>query len=235
MAGLKVSPDISADMSTAGFSPGPSGAAVLAPMSPTFDSTPFSAQVNAETIPVKKTFVDWLLFRSIAKVRTRLFGTDGTLDIPMQEKDRRFMEPARAALDKHLDGIVTERFPAHPEKFGADFSKDFATRSSAEITRRLRELRATLAKERADLQQPYDVDAGVLAAAVALERSAAGVTSDIEVLALQEGVSFEEPEPQPLPPLPELDAPQAEAVADLATEAEPVTGMIPELPPLLVG
>lgn len=209
-AGVTVTDQVHADMKTTGFSAASAGGATLSAMSVAFDSTAFSAQVAAESIPVRKTFADWLLFRSIAKVRTRLFGADGTRDIPAKEKSVRLLEPARAALEKQIDTIVSARFPGIPEKFAASHSLDYATRTAAEITRRLRGLRETFVRDCAALQKPFELDGAVLAAAAQLGQRADDVASDIEVLAMQEDVSFTDP----APPEPDL---------------------LPAFPPLLVG
>lgn len=189
-AGLQVPEPVFADMITAGFSAAKCGASVSATLSPAFDPTLFPAQVSAATVPVRKKFMDWLLFRSAGKVRTRLFGSDGARDIPALEKEKRLLEPARAALHQQLDGIVSERFPGIPEKFAATHSFEYATRTAEEIASHLRVLRATIAKERAELQTPFDTTAAVLAAAIELEQRADDVASDISFLAMQEGVPF---------------------------------------------
>ena len=212
-AGLRVSADALADMKIAGFSPAESGAVVQRVMAPTFDPTPFPARIEPDTIPVRKTLADWLMFRSIAKVRARLFGETGVKEIPAPEKVRRFHEPARAALEKQLETVVSDRFPSIPEKFAAGTSVDYATQTAAEITRRLRELRDLLCRERAELQKPFELDASVLAAAAELNARSETIASDIRVLALQEGVSFDEH----------------------AESAPPMPWMLPETPPLLIG
>ena len=189
-AGLDIPDFVLADMATARFSPAQAGAAVASSLSPVFDSAPFPSHVSAAMVPVRKTFVDWLFLRSMGKVRTRVFGSDGGRDILTQEKERRFLEPARAALEQRLDGIVNERFPSVPEKFAAAHSLEYASQAATEITRRLRELRDSIGRERATLQTPFDATAKVLAAAVRLEERANGVVSDISVLAMQEGVPF---------------------------------------------
>ena len=189
-AGLEVPGSVLADMNTTGFLLAQIGATVSSALTPVFDSTPFPAQVSASTVPVRKTIVDWLFFRSMGKVQTRLFGNDGARDISTQEKDRRFLESSRAALEQQLDGIVNGRFPGIPQKFAVAHSLEYATGAAAEITRRLRELRDSICRERAALQVPCDATATVLAAAVRLEERAEGVASDIELLAMQEGVPF---------------------------------------------
>ncbi len=191
-AGLAASAQFVADMKVAGFSPVPAASAALNALSPSFDPTPFPARIAVETMPVRKTFVDWLLFRRMAKVRTRLFGEMGTKDIPVAEKGRRLLDPARAALGKHLDAIVSERFPGTLERFAITHTYDFTTTATTAIQRSLRELRDGLVHEYNQLKKPYAVDEGVLAAVARLEQQADDVMSDICLLALQEGVTFNE-------------------------------------------
>ncbi len=191
-AGLSLDEAVRAEMETAGFSTGPSSAAAINALSPVFDSAPYPAKIETASIPVRKKLADWLLFRTAAKVRTRLFGADGKRSIEPQEKERRLLEPARAALNRHLEGIITERFPTLPEKFAAAHSTDYATRAATEITHRLRELRERLVRECVELQKPFTLDAAVLAAATNLATRAETVKGDVEVLAMQENVMLGE-------------------------------------------
>jgi hypothetical protein len=222
-AGLHLHPDVLADMKAAGFSAGPCGGAALSGVSPSFDSAPFPAHLSAGVIPVKKTWVDWLLFRSIDKVRERLFGVDGGREIPIEEKEKRFLPISKEAFEKELDRIVQERFPSASEKFAAEIGKEYAEGAVREVVRRLRELRSNLSRERADLQAPFDVDSAVLAASLALEKSADDVASDIAAIALQEGISFGETGDELVPILVPAEQSQVEI------------GFIPELPLLLPG
>jgi hypothetical protein len=217
-AGLVPAPEVHADMKVAGFSAGPCGASVLATIQPSFDSTPFPAHIAPDSVPIRKTFVDWLLFRTVAKIRSRMFGSDGTLDIPIVEKEKRFNDITRTALEKHLDTVVAERFPTLPETFASGINRDYTTRTVSEITSRLRTLRDTLAKERAELQTPYEIDAAVLAAAVQLEQRAESIATDLSVLAMQENVNLNPAEPVTEPTI------------------EPTTpDILPDAVPLLIG
>ncbi len=197
-AGLEIPPPLLADMATAGFSPVPCGAVALAALNPKFESAPFAAQITATTVPVRKTFADWLLLRSIAKVRTRLFGADGSRDIPAAEKEKRFLEPARAALSQRLVDIVNERFPSIPEKFAASHSAEYAARTVEEIGGSLRELCAALSRERLELRKPFNEASSILAAIAQLERHADSVAADISTLARKE--DDELPSPDVFPP-----------------------------------
>lgn len=185
-AGLDIDAAIRSDMETAGFSPAAAGDAAMDSIAPVFDSAPYAAAIKPASVPVRKTLLDWLLFRSEARVQTRLFGEDGKQEITAREKERRLQEPSRAALNRHLEGIISDRFPVLPEKFAAAIAADYSSRTAAEITKRLRELRELLVRERTELQAPFTLDAGILAAATNIECRAASVRGDIELLAMQE-------------------------------------------------
>lgn len=64
---------------------------------------PPALEISARVVPVKKTLVDWLLFRSRARVRQSLLGPDDapTHAIPQRVKQKR-LGPARVALAEAL-------------------------------------------------------------------------------------------------------------------------------------
>jgi hypothetical protein len=70
--------------------------------SPSAVKTP-ALEISPRVVPVKKTLVDWLLFRSQAKVRQRLLGDDEspTRTIPQRVKQKR-LGPARVTLGEAL-------------------------------------------------------------------------------------------------------------------------------------
>ncbi|MEK0450757.1 MAG: hypothetical protein RL088_3025 [Verrucomicrobiota bacterium] len=214
-AGLGIDASTRSDMDAAGFSPGAAGASAMESIAPVFDTSPYAATIDPASVPVRKMFLDWLLFRSAASVQSRLFGADGKQGITVRNKERRLQEPSRAALNRHLEGIISERFPNLPEKFATAIAADYSTRAAAEITKRLRELRELLVRERAELHAPFIIDAGVLAAASNIECRAASVRGDIELLAMQENINTDG------------------ALDEAQTEAD--GSYIPELPPLLPG
>lgn len=91
-------------------------------------------QLDAESIPVNRTFWDRILFRSQAKVRRRLLGTNNANALAPQKKRKRLLPEGKAALEKcaetHLKSILP-RVPARSSKnflqtYIQQFKKNFA-------------------------------------------------------------------------------------------------------------
>jgi GTPase SAR1 family protein len=63
------------------------------------------APLLAEHVPVRKSFIDWILFRSGTTVQRRLLGSPErpSLRIPAAQKSRRLGPPARNAIRRELD------------------------------------------------------------------------------------------------------------------------------------
>ena len=92
-------------------------------------------QLDAESIPVNRTFWDRILFRSRAKVRRRLLGTNNANALAPQKKRKRLLPEGKAALEKcvktHLKSILP-RVPARSSKdflqtYIQQFKKNFAS------------------------------------------------------------------------------------------------------------
>jgi hypothetical protein len=87
--GIAPSADVLSDMQTAGFHLARVSRRVLTAIAADEDVAPYKTNLVSDTLPVRKTLLDWLLFRGQAKVRRRLFGDDGTREIAPEEKTRR--------------------------------------------------------------------------------------------------------------------------------------------------
>ena len=150
-----------------------------------------------ETIPVRKTFADWLLFRGKAKVRERIFGTDGSRDIAPLEKEKRLKANSRAEFENQWGNAIRERFPAKPTSFAARLADAYAATTSENILSGLRTLRASLASQRDARQTPFNLQAAILRSADDLQHQARRVNRDIELLSEKEDPSLANPPPIP--------------------------------------
>lgn len=70
------------------------------------------SSVSPATIPLRRGLLDWILFRSQAKMRLRLFGSDRAPSkrIPANEKSRRLGEPGLLAINELLEDALDEFF-----------------------------------------------------------------------------------------------------------------------------
>ncbi len=159
----------------------------------------YAITLRADEIPIRKSFVDYLLFRSYASVRRRLFGEDLAADIPAEQKQKRLREPGRATLEKLADEGLAARFPALPGNYATARLNAYVSDFRQGVTEALQHRRAEFQKERAARQAPFEINIQILAAADALLAQTAKVTADLTQLAREEKVLPPEPEPVPEP------------------------------------
>lgn len=67
-------------------------------------------ELNVDAIPVRRGFLDYLLFRSSAKIRRKLFGKDGAQEVPSAQKSRRLGQDARDYLSEQVLTFVKNGF-----------------------------------------------------------------------------------------------------------------------------
>ncbi len=200
-AGLHLSADMIVDLKVSGFSPRECGERALATSLAEEDIAAYKMVLNKETIPVRKNFADWLLFRSKAKVRERVFGADASREIPPLEKEKRLKANSRAEFENQWGSAIRERFPAKPTAFAAKLADAYAIKTSDNIQSGLRNLRASLVSQRDARQTPFNLQAAILRSADDLLHQAKRVNRDISLLAEKE-----DPSPDGPPPLPPMSA-----------------------------
>jgi energy-coupling factor transporter ATP-binding protein EcfA2 len=216
LAGLQPTPEMPGDFLASGFSPRESGQRAFATARADDNLTAYKMTVQMETLPVRKTFTDWLLFRGRAKVRRRLFGADASREIAPLEKEKRLQPESRAEFEKQWEAAIRERFPARPLGFAAQISGIYVTAAVENIRSSLRALRSALTSQLVSRRTPFEMQATILRAADELEQEAGRVAKDIELLAQKESGPAVNP-----PPIPQ----------ELATFPE--TCLLPLLPAML--
>ena len=197
-AGLHPSADLVVDLKVSGFSPRECGERALASPLGDEDLTAYRMTLNKETIPVRKSFADWLLFRSKAKLRERLFGTDGSREIPPLEKEKRLKANSRVEFETQWANAIRERFPAKPAAFAAKLADAYVTTTCEHIVSGLRTLRASLTSQRDARQTPFNLQAAILRSADDLLHQAKRVNRDIDLLSEKEDPTLAIPPPIPI-------------------------------------
>ena len=104
-AGILLPSDISADMYAAEVDLSAIGQDALARISDTIQHRDIPSPLHSSMLPVRRTIWDWLLFRSLAKIRGRLLGEANhpTHRIPVEIKARRLGNEARDTIRRALD------------------------------------------------------------------------------------------------------------------------------------
>jgi GTPase SAR1 family protein len=106
--------------------------------------------VDVAALPVRRTWVDWLLLRRRAAVRRNLLGPDRQPDQPITrgDKERRLGEPARGFLLTGLGSQIDAFAPAAAERVARKLAGDYTGALRAALEQRLNatggELRAEL-------------------------------------------------------------------------------------------
>ncbi len=158
------------DLHTVGFALSPVAVAAQTALDASPDAAPYAFAVEPETLPVHKTFADWLLFRSAKTVRRRLFGEQLTAEIAPEEKAWRLTDASREALAQHLDETLAARLPLVPAKHADTLASAYVEKFTAEIRAGLDALHDSLTIERAVRQTPSDANTLIFATLDALIR-----------------------------------------------------------------
>ncbi len=109
--------------------------------------------LDAETIPVNRTFWDRILFRSQAKVRRRLFGVDQlTNEVSPQKKRRRLLPDGKAALEQCVETHLRSLLPSAPTRCSKDFLQIYIGRFKKDFADLLQSRKAELGASKQSLQ-----------------------------------------------------------------------------------
>jgi energy-coupling factor transporter ATP-binding protein EcfA2 len=104
-AGLLLPTDVASDLYAAGLDMTQVGQSSLAALDRAASQAKIPRPLVIDQVPVKRTLVDWLLFRSVATVRKKLFGDLMTPSarIPVEQKHARLGAEAKEAMRRELD------------------------------------------------------------------------------------------------------------------------------------
>jgi GTPase SAR1 family protein len=175
----------------------------------------YPVSLKPDEIPVQKTFVDWLLFRTQLSVRRRVFGEDGALEIAPEVKEQRLREASREALERAADDAISARFPKLPAAYADALLGNYVAKFRTDLLAALRRQRASLANERTVREIPFEANTQLLATMQSLHESAAQVATHLDAL----GGSKEAAAPAPIPePEPAASKQLPKEVPVLATE-----------------
>jgi len=203
------------DLNAIGLQIRPIGQTALARLTEPDLADPYLFPLATDEIPVQKSFVDYLLFRSQDAVRRRLFGEDLTAEIPLEQKQKRLREPSRTTLEKFAEDGLAQRFPKLPTTYATERLQAYVADFRNGLTEALRARRAEFENERTARQQPFEINRAILAAADDLLARTTQVTAELTQLAHEEKVSEPVVAPVPLPAAPAVNVePVAEAITE---------------------
>ena len=183
-----------ADLILAGFSVVPVANTARAALDSPEPVAAYATVMKPEQIPVRKTFADWLLFRSAASVRQRLFGENAEREIDPVAKAKRLGDTSREALSATIDDAVKQKFPLLPCRFSERLLDGYITKFRDGVALGLDDLRNVLAKKRTDLQRPLEAGARILASLAVLDETAVVVSDELNKIAVLENAILTEPQ-----------------------------------------
>ncbi len=202
------------DLHIAGFDLGAVATAARDALDEPETLAPYAAAVSQEQVPVRKSFADWVLFRSAASVRRKFFGEQSEKGIEPAMKVKRLGEASREALLGTIDSTVNGKFPLLPGRFSERLLAGYTAKFREGVTQGLHELRASLEKQRADLQTPFESNIRILASLATLDETAVNVGDELNKIAMLEGALPPEKTVRDLAPAIEANA--AESVPQVS-------------------
>ena len=128
--------------------------------------------IQIDSIPVKRSFIDWLLFRKQEVVRRKLLGEDGDLtqSISASAKRRRLGEEGFEAIRQLCLAGLRQVQAGIPVDSAAHAMRGYSTSYAAELDRRMESLRSEQAAELQRLQTRIDSDAQITKALEGLRK-----------------------------------------------------------------
>lgn len=158
MAGADFSEEAVKLLSTLEFMPSEIGKVVLSDIEGELDVPQCNVTIEDHRIPVKKSFWDWIFFRSLASVRRGVFGSPDQLNqkIPVDAKARRLGQEAKEALSDLIKQYVDNHFPQIPTICAKQIINRYIEEFSSKLQKRLENTRSELEVEINRLQLQMD-------------------------------------------------------------------------------
>jgi GTPase SAR1 family protein len=186
LGGSEPAAAVMSDLHSIEFNLGHIGLAALPALDVAESATAYQTTVREEHIPVKKSFADWLLFRSMTTVRRRLFGEQLQQTIAPDIKQKRLSDTARTAFLQMIDVTVKERFPALPGNYSAGLTTSYVAKFRDAILQELRKRRDQFAADFAARQAPYETITSIFSSMKELADQSSKAVGEIIVMAQQE-------------------------------------------------
>jgi len=186
LGGAEPTATVMLDLHVAGVDVSPVASLAQPSLSLKNDLALYVASISGEDVPVRKTFGDWLLFRSMASIRRRTFGEDLAQAIAPEVKAKRLSDAGRTALDELAEKTKTALFPKLPQEFSDKLFNGYVAKYVQELQATLKRRKAELEAERAELQAPFDANAQILTALDTMRDTAAEAINSLERLADEE-------------------------------------------------
>lgn len=109
-------------------------------------------ELSIEEIPVARTFVDYLLFRSHRRVWQNIFGEDGNRSVNAADKKKRLGEPSLEKLRAIARDTVAKEMPALQQRYAAELIDAHVKQCIQTLQQSITGLRTGLQKSTAPME-----------------------------------------------------------------------------------
>jgi GTPase SAR1 family protein len=140
--------------------------------------------LDVETIPVRKTIIDWILFRNQAAIRRRILGTADNLTqpIPREVKHKRLGQEGLQAIRELCIASLNRHFCTIPTKSSDRALGNYATGFLQELEKRLTSAKSAHSEELEQLQARINSDENITESLERLRRKADEIETRISKL-----------------------------------------------------
>jgi energy-coupling factor transporter ATP-binding protein EcfA2 len=192
LGGAEPAAAVMSDLHAVGFSFQTAAQAAISSLDADEVEEPYRATITADAIPVRKSLLDAIFFRSRVAVRNRLFGEQLNREIASGAKQKRLPETSREAILGQMEEIVRQKFPALPASYCERLLTAYVTKFQTAVQEGLRQLRDQFARDRSDCLIPFETNKQILASAQELHEQATSVACALDQIA---GAFNTDPEP----------------------------------------
>ena len=200
--------------------------------------------LNIDEVPLKRSLIDFVLFRKKAKVCVNLFGTEGEKPVPAAKKRKRLTGKGEEYLKEQLGNQVREMLPRLQQEFISDVLERYQQEFFRMIHEQADRLRGIVAHEISDCQADLKslmlaigMLEGTKVAAENLATTLADIQAEFEIRIAAEDSGSEDQDPPSEVAHVDVDEQPADAVliADTAEEKMTYEDIYPELDTNVAG
>ena len=181
LCGGEFSSDAAAAIDTLGISLADIGRSISLQGESSSTSDEFRIDIDADTIPVRKNFMDWVLFRNQDAVRRRILGSSADLDqqIPEDVKSRQLGEQGLETIRSLCLESLNQHFSLVPTSSSDRAMGEFASGFMHELDLRVGARKSSLSEELTSLRAQVDSGQLVLSAIEKLRGTVASIEGRI--------------------------------------------------------
>lgn len=138
--------------------------------------------LEKEAIPVKRSFLDIVFFRSPKRVRNQLFGSDGELSIPVRKKQKRLEGEGIETLTEWITEYPCKSLPEERKRFVDQILDEYVKQYTQTMRRQLSSLKGRLNQRKGEIEEVLSEVREVRSVCDALQQSTQKLAESISIL-----------------------------------------------------